>query len=186
MILVLSRVRSHRAPNLGYRGAGSPGWLDISPRDSAWDVMHERMCCCDEAANHYLPIAAAFWIIWVVSMEECSSLMQNLMQIHCSSCSVIWNTAATQYTCLFNGIYCPHWLVQWSIHCSHVCILVHFPWLSGYIDVMQTVLIIVTMAGLFPDRLIYMYVCVCVCIYIYIYSLIYIWEYIWDIYVYIW
>ena len=30
-----------------------------------------------------MPIAADFWIIWIVSMEECSSLMQNLMQIHC-------------------------------------------------------------------------------------------------------
>ena len=25
----------------------------------------------------------AFWIIWIVSTEECSSLTQNLMQIHC-------------------------------------------------------------------------------------------------------
>ena len=42
-------------------------------------------CCCNEAANHQLPIAAAFWITWIVSMEECSSLLQNLTQIHCSS-----------------------------------------------------------------------------------------------------
>ena len=43
------------------------------------------------SCHHQLPIAAAFWIIWIVSMEECSSLMQNLMQsllqIHCSTCS---------------------------------------------------------------------------------------------------
>ena len=29
---------------------------------------------------------------------------------------------------------------------------VHSPWLPGYIDVAQTVLVILTMGGLFPDR----------------------------------
>ena len=29
---------------------------------------------------------------------------------------------------------------------------IHFPWLPGYIDVSQTVLVILTMAGLFSDR----------------------------------
>ena len=32
-----------------------------------------------------------------------------------------------------------------------MCIPVHSPWLPGYTDVMQTVLFILTMAGLFPD-----------------------------------
>ena len=54
-------------------------------KKTAWDVMHERAHCHDEAASHQLPTAAAFWIIWIVSMEECSSLMQNLMHIHCST-----------------------------------------------------------------------------------------------------
>ena len=53
-------------------------------------MMHEQVHCHGEAANHQLPIAAAFWIIWMVSMEECTSLRQNLMQIHCSTCSVIF------------------------------------------------------------------------------------------------
>ena len=48
--------------------------------------------------------------------------------------------------------YCLHWLVQWSRHCAHMCIPVHSPWLLGYIDAMNTVLLILTMAGLFPDR----------------------------------
>ena len=67
--------------------------------------------------------------------------MQNLMQIHCSSHSVILNVTATQYTCSVNGIYCSHWLVQWSCHCSHMCIPVHSPWLPGSIDVMQTTIV---------------------------------------------
>ena len=61
-------------------------------------MMHEQVCCHDEAANHQLPVAVAFWIIWIVSMEECSNLMQHLMQIHCPTCSVISNVTATQYT----------------------------------------------------------------------------------------
>ena len=121
-------------------------------QNPAQDVIDEWVCCCDEAANHQLPIAFAFWVIWIVSREECSSLTQNLMQICCSCCSVILNVTATQYTCSLNGIYRPHWLVQWNRHCSHMHILVHSPWLSGYTAVTQTFLVILTMAGLFLDR----------------------------------
>ena len=90
VILVLGKARSHMALNLWCSRAESPGWFDVSPKYSAWDMMHERTYCCEEAANHQLPIAAAFWIIPIVSMEECSSLTQNLMQICCSTCSAIW------------------------------------------------------------------------------------------------
>ena len=69
--------------------------------------------------------------------------------------SVILNAMATQYTCSLSGIYCPHWLVQWSHHCSHMHIPVHSPWLPGYIDVTQNILIILTMAGLFQTDLVY-------------------------------
>ena len=136
----------------GCRGAESPGWFVVLPKTYAWDVKHEQVPCNDEAANHQLPIATAFWVIWIVSVEECSSLMQNLMQICCGTHSVILNVTATQYTCSLNTISCPHWLVQWSHHCSHVCIPVHSPWLPGSTDVTQTVLIILTMAELSLDR----------------------------------
>ena len=53
----------------------------IFHQKTALDEMHELACCHDEAANHQLPIAVAFWIIWIVSVEECSRLMQNLMLI---------------------------------------------------------------------------------------------------------
>ena len=75
--------------------------------------------------------------------------------------SVILTVMATQYICSLNSVYHLCWLVQWS-HCSHMCIPVHSPWLPSYIDVAQTILIIIlylkcnnitlTMAGLFPDR----------------------------------
>ena len=137
---------------MGCRGAESPGWFDVLPKNSVRGMMHEGAYCHDGAANQQLPIAAAFWIIWIVSMEECSSLMQNLMPICCSICSVILNVMATQYTCSLSCVYHPHWLVQWSCHCSHMHIPVHSPWLPGYTDVMQTILVIL-MTGLFLDRL---------------------------------
>ena len=150
--VVFGKASSCRAPNVGCEVAESPGWSEVSPKNTAWDVMREWAHCRDETANHQLLIAAAFWVIQIVSVEECSSLTQNLMQIHCFTPSVILNVMATQYTCSLSGIYHPHWLVQWSCHCSHMCIPVHSPWLPGYINVAQTILVILTVAGLFPDR----------------------------------
>ena len=113
---------------------------------------HEQVHCHDEAVHHQLPIAVAFWIIRIVPTEECSSFTQSVMQIHCSICSIILHVTATQYTCSLKGVYHPHWLIQWSRHCSHMCIPVHSPWVPGYITVAQTIFIILTMAGLFPAR----------------------------------
>ena len=82
-----------------------------------------------------------------------ASLTQNLTQIHCSTCSVIWNVMCLKLsTCSLNSIYRPHWPVQWSRHCSYMCIPVHSPCLPGYINVTETFLFILTMAGLFLDR----------------------------------
>ena len=147
------KARSHRVSNLGCMGAESPGWFDVSPKNSTQDMMHEQAQGCDEAANHQLPKAVAFWIMGIISAEECSSLMQNLMQVHCFICSVILNVRATQYTRSLSCVYCPHWLVQWSRHCSRMCIPVHSPWLPGYNDVTQTVLVMLTVAGLFRTNL---------------------------------
>ena len=151
MIVVLGSGRSCRVPNLDCRGAELPGWFDVSQKNSAQDVVHEQAHCCDKAANHQFPIAAAFWIIWIVSAEECSSLMQNLVETHCSTHLIILNVMATQYTCSLSGVCHPHWLVQWSCHCSYMLIPVHFPWLPGYINVAQTVLTLM-MGRLFLDR----------------------------------
>ena len=110
VILVLGKNRNRRMPNWGYREAESPGWIDTLPKKktSSWDMMHEQVHCCNEAANHQLPIAVAFWIIPVVSMREWSSLTQNLMQICCSTHSVI--AIVTRYRCSLDGVYHPHWL----------------------------------------------------------------------------
>ena len=66
--------------------------------------------------------------------------------------SVMPNAVATEYTWLTQWCLPPHWPVQGSRHCSHLHISLHAPWLPGHINVMQTVLIMLTMAGLFPGR----------------------------------
>ena len=153
VILVLGKVRSHTEPNLGCRGVELPGWFAVSLKISAQDMMQEQVCCHNEAANHQLPIAEAFGITWTVSAEECSSFTQSCMEICCSTHSIILKAIVTQYTCSLNGIYCPHWLVQWNHHYSPMCIPIHSLWLPGYINVSQTIFVILTMVGHLPDRL---------------------------------
>ena len=116
-------------------------------------TLHETRCMsrCDETASPQLPIAAAFWIIQTVFMKECSGLTQNWMPVCSSTHSITLNVMVTQYTCSLTGVYHPHWLVQRNSHCSHMRIPVHSPWLPGYIDVEQTVLLMLTMSTLFPD-----------------------------------
>ena len=79
------KSQNNRPPNLGCRGAESPWWFDVSPKIYGQDIMHEWSCCHGEAVNHQLSIAKDFCIIRIVSTEECSSLMQNLMEICCST-----------------------------------------------------------------------------------------------------
>ena len=75
--------------------------------------------------------------------------MQNLVQIHCSTCSVILNVLSTQYMCSLNGVYSDQYT---EVVISCMCFPIHYPWLPGYTDVLQTVLITLTMVGFLPDR----------------------------------
>ena len=68
--------------------------------------MYDQARCHDEAANHQLTMAAAFSTIQIVSTGEFSNLVQNVMQICCSTSSVILNTKATQYTWSLDSVYC--------------------------------------------------------------------------------
>ena len=76
-------------------------------------TLHETWCVSGCVVMN-LPVTSCPFL-WpsessIQSMEECSSLMQNLMQTHCSTRSVILNATATPYTCSLNGVYCPHWV----------------------------------------------------------------------------
>ena len=149
VILVLGKARSRRAPNLGYKRATSPGWFHFSPkifsmRHNAWAGPLLWWSCQS-------PVAHSCSLLNNLNSfhRGMFKLNENLMQTHCSTRSVILNVMATQYTCSLNCVYHPHWLGQWSHHCSHTCIPVHSPWLPGYIDVTQTIVVVLTMAGLF-------------------------------------
>ena len=85
VILVWGKARNHREPNLGVGELSHLGDFIIHPKLCTQDVMHEQVCCHEEAANHQLPIAVAFWIIQIISTEECSNLTQNFVQIGCST-----------------------------------------------------------------------------------------------------
>ena len=153
---------------MGCSGAKSPGWFDVSPkkfcmRPDEWAGVllwwscqspFAHSCCLLNCANSFhggmLKLNTKF---------DADSLVYLLSHFECDTCSL-------------NGIYCPcHWLVQWSHHCSHMCIPVHSPWLPGYIKIVQTILIIFTMDRHFPDgplMCIYMYKYVYMCKHMYI------------------
>ena len=124
--------------------------------------MPELACCRDKAAHHQLPIPAAFWIIGIVSMEKCSSLMQNLMQICCSTHTVILNVMATQYTCTIQ------WCLQHPLtstvkssllmhaHSSPPSLATRFHWCCTII------LVIWAWLDFFWTVLIHLWLCVCI------------------------
>ena len=69
---------------------------------TVWITFNRFLTIFEAFAAHFYGTALsalfpkAIWIIWIFSTEECSSLTQNLMQIHCSTPSVILNAMATQ------------------------------------------------------------------------------------------
>ena len=147
--LVLGKSRGHRDPNMGC----SSGWV-------TWVIygFTKKFCMRYDAWAG----ALSWWSCQSPVAHSCSllnypnsfygrmfKLTANIMWIHCSTCSVILNVTATQYTCSLHGIYHSHWLVKWSHHYSCMLIPVYSPWLPGYINVVQAVLVILKMAGLF-------------------------------------
>ena len=136
---------------MGYMGAETPGWFGVPPKNSAWDLAW---------------VGKLLWWSCQWPVAHSCSLLNHLNSFHegmfklnakfdadsllCSRSHL--NAKATQYPCSLDGIYHPHWLLQWNCHCSRTHIPVHSSWLSGYIDATQTVLIMLTMVGLFSDR----------------------------------
>ena len=153
MILVWGKASIHRELNLGCRGAESPGWLDVLPkkfcmRRDAW-VGALKWWSCQLPVAHSCSLLSHLnsfhgGMFKLNPKFDADLLLYSLNHFECDGHTV---------TCSFDGVYCPHWLVQWmtSCHCSHMCIPVHSPWLPGFIDVTHTILIIFTMAWHFLD-----------------------------------
>ena len=114
------------------------------PTDSLPSLKH--LCHIFICAALITSSPGAFWLIPIVSVEECSSFTQNWIQICCSTCSVILNAVATRHTPppSLTGT------VKLSLFTMHIPS--HSPWLPRYINVVQTILVILTMAGLFLDK----------------------------------
>ena len=148
VILVLGKVRSHRVPNLGCSKAESPGDL----------MFHQKLCRrCDTWAGS-------------LSWQSCQSPLAHrcgLLNHPNSFCRGMFKlTTKFDADLLISHCECEghtvhvltQWrlplsmTVQWSCRYSHTRIPVCSPWLPGYIDVAQTILIILTMVGLFLDR----------------------------------
>ena len=55
----------------------------------------------------------------------CGGMFKVNTKFDADSLFYILNVMTTQNTCSLNGIYCPHWLVQWSHHHSCMDIPVH-------------------------------------------------------------
>ena len=87
----------------------------------------------------------------IVSAEEYSSLMQNLMRVRYSTHPVILNVTATQYICSLIGVYGPRPLLTSTVKSplfTHACSC-PFSLVPGYIDAAQSILVLLTMAGRF-------------------------------------
>ena len=144
-------ARSLREPNLGCRGLSHMGDLMFCQKSLHGKWCMSRCIVLMKLPNQQLPIAAASWLVCIFRREmftlsakfDADSLLYWLSNFECNG-----HTAHV----LTQRHLPPPLLVLWSCHCSRVCIPVPSSWLPGYIDVMQTVLLILTMVRLFPDR----------------------------------
>ena len=89
-LLIVAHTRSTFSGILLVECLPDCGSLSTDSQLSLKHLCHTFIC----AALITLSLKAS-WIIQIVSAEECSSLMQNLMQIWCCTCSVILNAIAT-------------------------------------------------------------------------------------------
>ena len=109
------KSQKSQGTNLSCRGAESPGRFDVLSENSARDVMDELTHCPDEAANHQLPVAEAFWITGIV--YHLSIFHRGKFKLNTQSDPDLLLYLLSHFECdhhtvhmLTNGIYCPHWL----------------------------------------------------------------------------
>ena len=151
VISVLEKARSHRAPNLRCSGAESHRWFGVLPKNcmrceasvgtlSWWSCQSLAAHSCG-LLNHLNSFCGEMFKL--NTKFDADLLLYMLSHFECNSHTV---HTLTQW-CLP-----PPLTSTWNCHCSHRHMPVHSPWLPGYTDVTQTTLIILTMAGLCPDR----------------------------------
>ena len=146
------KARSHRGPNLGCKGVESPGWLCVLPkklrmRSDAWAGMLLWWSCQSPVVhscgllNH--PSSFCKGMFKFNAKLDADSLLYSLSHFECDSHTV--HMLTQQHLP-------PHWLVQWSRHCSRMRSPAPSSWLPGYMNPVPTNLVTLTVAGLFLDR----------------------------------
>ena len=154
VILVLGKARISRASDLGCKGMSHLSDLMFGQK-----VLQETWCMSECIVMMKLPITVAHSCGLLTHLNiSCRGMFKPNAKFDVDSLLYLlghfdWDRHTVQVHMLTQQHLRPHWLVQWSRHCSHMFIPVHSPWLPGYIDVTQTILIILTMVGLFPHRL---------------------------------
>ena len=146
-LLIAALIRSTFSGVLLVAGLPKHGSLLTDSQSPLKCFCHSFICAALIALSR-----KAFWVIQIVSTEECSSLMQNLMQICCSNCSVISNTTGHTVHMLTQRHLLPSLTSAVKLSLFTYVHSSPLPWLLNYIDVVQTILMILKMAGLFPDR----------------------------------
>ena len=148
--LVLGKARSHRTPSLGWKGdcVTRVIWCFTKNLHEMWGTsrrivkMKQPITSCHSCSLQNHPSSFHGGMFKLKAKLNADLLIYLL----------ILNAVATQYTYSLHSISHPHWLGQWSHRCSRMCIPVHSPWLPACIYVVQTILIMLTMAVLFPER----------------------------------
>ena len=146
VILLWGNTRSCRAPNLGCRGAESPGWFDVTTKNCTkcdpWGNTLSWWSCQSPVVHHcgLLNHLKSFYrrMFNLNSKFDADSLLYKLSHFECDDHIVLMAHSVD--------------LLPPLTHFSHMCSPVHCPWLPGYINVVQTILLILTKVGHFLNR----------------------------------
>ena len=151
VILVLGKTRSCRVPNLGRMRLSHLG-----------DLMFTKKLCM----RHVPWVGTLSWWGCQSPAAHSCSLLNQTNSFHGGMFSLSAKSDADSLLYSLSHFECDshtvHMLTQWRLLPPLTSTVklslfmhvhsVHAPWLPGYINVMQTNLVILTMAGLFPDR----------------------------------
>ena len=134
-------------------------WFDVSQKNCRRQWRLSRLLVVMK-----LPVTRCPWL-W--PSESWNSFHEGMFKLNAKFDADSLLYLLTHFECnshtvhrLTQQVYHPHWLVQWSHHCSPTYIPVYTPWLPIYIKVAQTVLVILTMVVLFRGRYIDMWLSV--------------------------
>ena len=145
-LLIAACTRSTFSGVLPIIGLPEHGSLSPDFQPSLKHLYHTFICTALIALS-----LKAFWIIRIVSAEKCSSLMCNLMQIHCYSCSVILNAMATSTHAHSTMSTAPPLTGTVKLSLSMHAHSSPLSLAASLRAITQSILIILTMTGLLPD-----------------------------------